>query len=390
MRFAQNGDASVVALSVGKSVLVVERSTGTTDQGHTSRVIKTVHDDRIVGLAVAELDGQTAIFTAGWDKQLVAVAAKDGTVLHHRRMEKKPCVLCITKLDGIGSIVLVGQLNGEVTAYPLEDISSKDRKLLGHTSSMIMDMVVSPKRSHIITADKDQKIRVSRFPTSEIIESFCLGHTAFLNQVLVLQNADNLLVSGGADGTLRLWNWQTGQEVCAIDLPTPAVQPVNTEASHATHRIPIVQRIVEDQPSGLIAVCITDRPEVLFYEVTPEETLRHSGNLDSHAQPRTVWFANQEVIKLYVATIQGVYLFRLRKQGQNVELVSQETNSLSAAFSECFSSSDRNVDTLTQDDLDLEKYPAIPSIVLDELEQPTSTCEAADGTDTTKEKKRKV
>lgn len=56
-------------------------------------------------------------------------------------MEKKPCVLCTTTLDEIGSIVLVGQLNGEVTAYPAEDISSKERKLLGHTSSMIMDMV---------------------------------------------------------------------------------------------------------------------------------------------------------------------------------------------------------------------------------------------------------
>ena len=49
-----------------------------------SRVIKTVHDDRIAGLAVAEVKGQTVVFTSGWDKQLVAYNAKDGTVVHRR------------------------------------------------------------------------------------------------------------------------------------------------------------------------------------------------------------------------------------------------------------------------------------------------------------------
>lgn len=64
-------------------------------------------------------------------------------------MEKKPCSLWITNVDNIGTVVLVGQLNGEVTAFPAEDVCSKERKLLGHTGSMIMDMVRRVRQWHI-------------------------------------------------------------------------------------------------------------------------------------------------------------------------------------------------------------------------------------------------
>jgi len=47
--------------------------------------------------------------------------------------------------------------------------------ILGHTSLLTV-FLLSPDETHIITADRDEHIRVSWFPQGYTIESFCLGH----------------------------------------------------------------------------------------------------------------------------------------------------------------------------------------------------------------------
>lgn len=47
--------------------------------------------------------------------------------------------------------------------------------ILGHTS-LLTTFLLSPDETHIITADRDEHIRVSWFPQGHTIESFCLGH----------------------------------------------------------------------------------------------------------------------------------------------------------------------------------------------------------------------
>lgn len=47
--------------------------------------------------------------------------------------------------------------------------------ILGHTS-LLTAFLLSPDETHIITADRDEHIRVSCFPQGHEIESFCLGH----------------------------------------------------------------------------------------------------------------------------------------------------------------------------------------------------------------------
>lgn len=42
---------------------------------------------------------------------------------------------------------------------------------------MVTDMVLSADNKYVITADRDEHVRVSRFPNGYNIESFCLGHT---------------------------------------------------------------------------------------------------------------------------------------------------------------------------------------------------------------------
>jgi tRNA (guanine-N(7)-)-methyltransferase subunit TRM82 len=92
--------------------------------------------------------------------------------------------------------------------------------LLGHVS-MLTDiaMIEEGKRSYIITADRDEHIRISRsIPQAHIVEGFCLGHTNFVSRLCHVTNMPDLLVSGGGDDELYVWNWKRGQLLSKADL----------------------------------------------------------------------------------------------------------------------------------------------------------------------------
>ncbi|KAK1013991.1 tRNA (guanine-N(7)-)-methyltransferase non-catalytic subunit trm82 [Friedmanniomyces endolithicus] len=88
-----------------------------------------------------------------------------------------------------------------------------DRKvLLGHVS-MLTDVayairnVDGAERRYIITADRDEHIRISRGPPqSHIIEGYCLGHKEFVSKLCIVPGTD-LLVSGGGESELYVWDW---------------------------------------------------------------------------------------------------------------------------------------------------------------------------------------
>jgi len=91
--------------------------------------------------------------------------------------------------------------------------------LLGHVS-MLTDLLIAQHataegvtRTYIITADRDEHIRVSRGPPqSYVTEGYCLGHDEFASKLCLLNpRFPQLLVSGGADTNLRFWDW-TKQE----------------------------------------------------------------------------------------------------------------------------------------------------------------------------------
>lgn len=92
--------------------------------------------------------------------------------------------------------------------------------LLGHVSMLTAVTAVSlpsqasPSgyREWILTADRDEHIRVSRGPPqTHIIETYCLGHTSFVSSLCVPKSLPRFLVSGGGDNFLLIWDWKSGQ-----------------------------------------------------------------------------------------------------------------------------------------------------------------------------------
>jgi len=86
--------------------------------------------------------------------------------------------------------------------------------LLGHVS-MLTDLILGHShegnREYILTADRDEHIRISRgIPNTHVIEGFCLGHEQFITRLCIPASRPNLLISGGGDDELYVWEWLSG------------------------------------------------------------------------------------------------------------------------------------------------------------------------------------
>jgi tRNA (guanine-N(7)-)-methyltransferase subunit TRM82 len=110
--------------------------------------------------------------------------------------------------------------------------------LLGHVSMLTdiayveLDASASPNGkpcSYILTADRDEHIRVSRGPPqAHIIEAFCLGHKEFVSKLCIPRWLPMTLISGGGDGLLYVWSWAKGSALQKFDMKSLADEYIST------------------------------------------------------------------------------------------------------------------------------------------------------------------
>ena len=209
--------------------------------------------------------------TRGWSNLargnalLKPITAQKCSDTDHREMPKRPCAIALTSDD---SSILVADKFGDVYSIPffvLNDPIQSPKKeqaerpkafqpsasqltvhtkrnlhaleqqmrygaklapkvgptfqrtlLLGHVS-MLTDVAFvqlppsaesAASREFILTADRDEHIRVSRGPPQAyIIEGYCLGHTSFVSRICVPQWDRRVLISGGGDDFILIWDW---------------------------------------------------------------------------------------------------------------------------------------------------------------------------------------
>ena len=103
--------------------------------------------------------------------------------------------------------------------------------LLGHVS-LLTDLkcvsIIDRSRhypihkTYILTSDRDEHIRVSRgIPQTHVIEGYCLGHTDFVSRLCIPSWNRKILISGGGDDFLVVWNWISGEIRQKADLKDP-------------------------------------------------------------------------------------------------------------------------------------------------------------------------
>ncbi|KAJ6144225.1 hypothetical protein N7470_008120 [Penicillium chermesinum] len=156
-------------------------------------------------------------------------------------------------------------------------LNFEHRSILGHVSVLtdLISVAVSG-RNYILTADRDEHIRVSRgYPQAHVIEQFCLGHKSFVSKIVAPAWAPELLVSGGGDGQLFLWDWRKGQVLQTVSLR----EALGAEVT--------VRGIWDISVEGLnfIIVGLEGSPKLLCYSIvdnqlkTENTTTQLSGNL---------------------------------------------------------------------------------------------------------------
>ena len=92
------------------------------------------------------------------------------------------------------------------------------RLLLGHVS-LLTDVAVARQlssdgsdksRSFVLTSDRDEHVRVSRYPQSHVIEGFCLGMKEFVSCMEVMPLKTRVVVGTGDVG-VRVFDWSSGE-----------------------------------------------------------------------------------------------------------------------------------------------------------------------------------
>mmetsp|Transcript_11563 Transcript_11563/g.48082 ORF Transcript_11563/g.48082 Transcript_11563/m.48082 type:complete len:281 (-) Transcript_11563:2942-3784(-) len=96
----------------------------------------------------------------------------------------------------------------------IEDVEGgTNEPILGHFS-VLTDFDVAERA--VATADRDNKIRISRLPEAFVIDAFLLGHRESIAQVKFVSSS--LLVSSSLDGTVRLWDRNSMDQIDEIEL----------------------------------------------------------------------------------------------------------------------------------------------------------------------------
>ncbi|KAI8813828.1 WD40-repeat-containing domain protein [Cladochytrium replicatum] len=148
------------------------------------------------------------------DKVLACWSTSDWKVIATRSAPKRVNAMIFPEDD---AVMILADKFGDVYRHDFDNPTSKERLLLGHVS-MITDMVLTQDRKFVITSDRDEKIRVSKYPFTFSILTFCLGHKEFVSSLNIPDFAPDRLISGGGDPFILVWNWKQGRRVQSLPL----------------------------------------------------------------------------------------------------------------------------------------------------------------------------
>ncbi|KAK0733436.1 hypothetical protein B0T26DRAFT_19797 [Lasiosphaeria miniovina] len=166
--------------------------------------------------------------------------------------------------------------------------------LLGHVSMLTAVVVATAgPREFIITADRDEHIRLSRgrLDQAHIIEGFCLGHDDFVSRLCVPPGRPELLISGGGGDHLFVWDWADGTLLSKANIlehahdaavvPTTTTTPGESDETEtkkiAVSRLYACQLVEEDGAVANWVFVVSERvPAVFCYSLhAGASTLQH-------------------------------------------------------------------------------------------------------------------
>ncbi|XP_055071655.2 tRNA (guanine-N(7)-)-methyltransferase non-catalytic subunit wdr4 isoform X1 [Misgurnus anguillicaudatus] len=221
--------------------------------------------------------------------------------------------------------VYVADKSGDVYSFSVLEPQKPGELKLGHLS-MLLAVTLSPDDKYIITADRDEKIRISFRLQPYNIQAFCLGHKEFVSALLVPAGHPDWLLSGSGDGTMKIWHYETGRRLHSIDLKQHAISQKSDED---TEKRFAVSRIISSPNGRHIAVQCERQPSIQLFLVDAgtEVSLNPAETIDVPHAPWDITFDSESQLWVLLETEDvNVHLYRYSEQ--HWELCGKETPEL--------------------------------------------------------------
>lgn len=141
-------------------------------------------------------------------------------LLKRQVFPKRPCSV-LTTLDD--KKVVVADKFGDVYEIDAESSSVVAEKdlvpILGHVS-MLSEVLVAEhhNKEFILTGDRDEHIKISHYPKTYVVRNWLFGHHEFVSCLHICLFNKEILISGGGDDYLLVWNWWDKKELARVEL----------------------------------------------------------------------------------------------------------------------------------------------------------------------------
>ncbi|AMD19002.1 HBR101Wp [Eremothecium sinecaudum] len=151
------------------------------------------------------------------------------SLLKRQPLAKRPNAVAFTNDD---ETLVIADKFGDVYAIPVlsEKVINSPEPILGHVSILTDIAMVKDKdgKHYILSADRDEHIKITHYPQSYIVDKWLFGHTQFVSTLCVPKWNPEILFSAGGDEVIKAWNWATGQLLSAFKV-TDLMNPYLTD-----------------------------------------------------------------------------------------------------------------------------------------------------------------
>ncbi|EGR50467.1 uncharacterized protein TRIREDRAFT_105636 [Trichoderma reesei QM6a] len=159
--------------------------------------------------------------------------------------------------------------------------------LLGHVS-MLTALVLGEQqgRRYILTADRDEHIRVSRYiPHAHIIENFCFGHKEFVSEMAIPPSKPDVLISGGGDEDIFVWDWVSGKQLYKSSILSLAREIAPETATVAVSGLYTLLYPSADGPLTYILAICEDIKAIFSWKLNDSNELHCPGIIQLPGKP---------------------------------------------------------------------------------------------------------
>lgn len=249
-------------------------------------------------------------------------------IIKRQPMSKRPSAVC-TSMDD--SAIIIADKFGDVYSIPMTDPTvvddSKLKPILGHVSMLtcVQNAVDENNKEVIMTADRDEHIRISYFPKSYVIRKVLFGHREFISCFVLPNWCDGkVLVSAGGDPYICTWLWQSTGELKELKSKV-SVESLVKDKLNEKHLAPekfqneagdlvefCISKIIPLNKTQQIAVIFEKIPSLFVFDLTKEGDLTFAKEYSVHSDIITATASNDQLICSFDAMDQCLEFFDIK------------------------------------------------------------------------------